>query len=110
MPYRYLLLILSAVLLLSCKKQQPFSTIGSPVVPAKHILLKDITVPNLPSPYYHFEYNNESLVTKADFASGYTSYDILYDGKKIREMRNNIIVNHDTLRYTYDNAGKVTLI
>lgn len=110
MRYSYLLLTLSAVLLLSCKKEHSSNPVETSVVPAKHILLKDITIPNLPSPYYHFEYNNDSLVTKADFASGYTNYDVLYNGSRISEMRNNIIVNHDTLRYSYDNTGKITLI
>ena len=106
-----ILLIMSVVvLLLSCKKEHQPRPANIPVTPTKHILLKDITIPNLPSPYYHFEYNTDSLVTKADFASGYTIYDVLYNGSKISEMRNNIIVNHDTLRYSYDNTGKVTMI
>gem|GEM_PF-6222740 len=81
-----------------------------PPDPVKKVLLKDITIPNLPSPYYHFEYNSDSLVTKVDFASGFSIYDVLYSGNNIAEMRNNIIVNHDTLRYLYDNTGKVFMI
>jgi len=110
MRYNIPLTLSVVVLLFSCKKEHRPDPAEPPVVPAKHILLKDITIPHLPSPYYHFEYNTDSLVTKADFASGYTIYDVLYNGTKISEMRNNIIVNHDTLRYSYDNAGKVTLI
>jgi hypothetical protein len=108
-----LLVIIFTVSLFSCKKEQG-SSIKPPTVPpavsTKHVLLKDITIPHLPSPYYHFEYNTDSLVTKADFASGFTIYDIFYSGNKIREMRNNIIVNHDTLRYVYDNTGKLAMI
>lgn len=110
MRYYYGILSISLVVLLSCNKEHPPKPVQLPDAPAKHILLKDITIPNLPSPYYHFEYNTDSLVTKADFASGYTTYDILYSGKRISEMRNNIVVNHDTLRYVYDNAGKLVLI
>jgi len=110
MRYNYLLLTLSVVLLLSCKKEHRPKPMQPPVVPVKHILLKDITVPNLPSPYYHFEYNADSLVTKADFASGFSIYDVLYSGSRISEMRNNILVNHDTLRYKYDDAGKLVMI
>lgn len=105
----YFLLTLIVLVLLSCKKEQSANQVP-PTLPEKHILLKDITIPNLPSPYYHFEYNADSMVTKADFGSGYTMYDIFYEGNRIREMRNNIIVNHDTLRYTYDNSGRVALI
>lgn len=107
--YCYILLSLSAIVL-SCKKEHQQNPIEPAAVPVKHILLKDITIPNLPSPYYHFEYNADSFVTKTNFASGYTIYDVLYEGNRIREMRNNIIVNHDTLRYVYDNGGKLVMI
>jgi hypothetical protein len=110
MRYSYLLLTLNIVLLFSCKKEHRPRPVETPPATARHILLKDITIPNLPSPYYHFEYNADSLVTKADFASGFSIYDVLYDGSGIGEMRNNIVVNHDTLRYRYDNAGKLVMI
>ena len=97
------------MLFISCKKEHR-PRVDPPAVPARHVLLKDITIPNLPSPYYHFEYSADSLVKKADFASGYTRYDVLYNGNRISEMRDNIIINHDTLRYQYDNAGKLALI
>ncbi|HEY4209352.1 MAG TPA: hypothetical protein VGM31_21150 [Puia sp.] len=77
---------------------------------AKKILLKDITMPHLPSPYYHFEYNPDSTVSRVEFDSQLTMYDVLYNGGRISEMRNDIIVNHDTLRYLYDDAGKVFMI
>lgn len=96
--------------LAGCKKEHRPGPVEPPVTTSKHIVLKDITIPNLPSPYYHFEYNADSLVTKADFASDFTVYDVLYNGNKIREMRNNILVNHDTLRYVYDNPGKLVMI
>ena len=114
MRYSLALLIIIFVMgLFSCKKKHGNPTqppTAPPNVPSKHILLKDITIPRLPSPYYHFEYNTDSLVTKVDFASGFTVYDIFYSGIKISEMRNNILVNHDTLRYVYDNTGKVSMI
>ncbi|HVU59097.1 MAG TPA: hypothetical protein VHD83_28740 [Puia sp.] len=95
------------LIFVSCRKNPPTPT---PATPGKKILLKDITIPHLPSPYYHFEYNADSSVAKVDFDSGLTMYDVFYNGSKISEMRNNIIVNHDTLRYMYDNAGKLFLI
>ena len=99
------------VLLSSCRKEHNTpDPVKLPGTPAKRVLLKDINIPHLPSPYYHFEYNADSLPTKVDFGSGYTIYDVLYKGDTISEMRNNIIVNHDTLRYFYDNAGKLTQI
>ena len=76
----------------------------------KKVLLKDIIIPHIPSPYYHFEYNSDSMVVKANFSDGFTIYDVIYNGNAIAEMRNNIFVAHDTLRYVYDNAGKVSQI
>ena len=115
MRYRQVLMSLTfAVILFSCKKDRESVTTDPPPIrpnpTEKHVLLKDIIAPQLPSPYYHFEYNNDSLPSKVDFASGFSMYDILYNGNKIGEMRNNIIVNHDTLRYSYDSAGKLTMI
>jgi hypothetical protein len=109
MRFQFGLVLVSFVMLLSCNKEHRPNPVPSPELSSRRILLKDITIPNLPSPYYHFEYNTDSLVTKADFASGFTTYDVLYGGNKINEMRNNIILNHDTLQYVYD-AGKLVLI
>jgi hypothetical protein len=67
-------------------------------------------IPNLPAPYYHFEYNTEGRVSAASFASGFFNYDVLYKAGRIREMRNNILVNHDRLTYGYDAAGRVVEI
>lgn len=109
MRSKYIFLAVGIVMAaVSCKKEH--KPVDPPAMPARHILLKDITIPNLPSPYYHFEYNTDSLLTKASFASDFTRYDVLYTDNKISEMRNNIVVNHDTLRYQYDNTGRVTLI
>lgn len=109
MRYPFALALMSFVLLLSCKKENNPNPVPPTEVISKRILLKDITIPNLPSPYYHFEYNADSTVTRANFASGLTSYNVLYNGTKISEMRNNIFSNQDTLRYVYD-AGKLVLI
>jgi hypothetical protein len=106
----YAIALLVMLMIFSCKKEHGSPAVQTPVPKMKHILLKDIDIPSLPSPYYHFEYNSDSVVTNANFASGFTNYEIVYDGNKIKEMRNNILVNHDTLRYTYDNGGKLTLI
>lgn len=103
-------LLSSCVVIASCKKEDKPNPTEPHPVSDKRILLKDITEPNLPSPYYHFEYNADSLITKADFASGFSIYDIFYSGGKIAEMRNNILVNHDTLRYVYDNTGKLAML
>jgi hypothetical protein len=106
----HLTIIIAAAILFSCKKERmPIPTVPQ-VTQVKKILLKDITIPNLPSPYYHFEYRADSTVAKASFASDFTRYDVFYTGNRITEMRSNILVNHDTLRYLYDDMGKIAMI
>ena len=83
--------------------------ITNPPPPANG-LLKDIVVPSLPSPYYHFEYDAQGKVSSVSFASGLTTYDVTYATGKISELRNNTFVNHDRLVYVYDDAGRVTTV
>jgi hypothetical protein len=107
---RYLLFVIIAFVLGSCKKETvnyipPPTEDRAPVV-----LLKEIVIPNLPSPYYHFDYNADSNVSAVSFASGLNIYNVLYDGNRITEMRNTIVVNKDRLQYTYDNNNRVAAI
>jgi len=114
MRYNFLLLFIASTILLSCKKEkgtitdQPVPTPPDPPAPA--VFLKDIVIPNLPSPYYHFEYNASGKATFSSFASDLFRYDIIYSGNKITEMRNNLAFGSDTLRYFYDNAGRVAAV
>jgi hypothetical protein len=95
---------------LSCSDYKSVTAPPPPPPPPTAVLLKDIVIPNLPSPYYHFEYDGEGRVSSASFASGLTTYAITYSGNRITEMLNNTIVNHDRLVYVYDDAGRVTTI
>jgi hypothetical protein len=107
------IVVIITIIMVSCKKEHsaiPGTIVPDPVNPAKKVLLKDITIPLLPSPFYHFEYREDSIAERVSFGSGFTMYDVFYDGNRISEMRDNIVVNHDTLRYVYDNTGKVTRI
>lgn len=83
--------------------------ITNPPPPAS-VLLKDIVIPHLPSPYYHFEYDGQGIVSSVSFASGLTTYDVTYAAGRIGEMKNNTIANHDRLVYVYDDAGRVAAI
>jgi hypothetical protein len=78
--------------------------------PPASVRLKDIVIPHLPSPYYHFDYDGQGMVSSVSFASGLTTYDVTYSGGRIGEMRNNTIANHDRLVYVYDDAGRVAAI
>ena len=105
---KYLLLLLFApVIFISCKKH---NDVPVPEPAPATILIKDIVEERLPSPYYHFEYDSSNKVSFVSFASDFTRYDVLYNGGRISELRNNILVNKDRLQYVYNNAGKVELI
>lgn len=93
-------------LLTACSKSKP----SNPQPPTSaSLLLKDVIWTGLPSPFYHFEYNDDSDITKASFASGQAVYDVIYNDGKIAELRNNTTGNKDRLVYTYSN-GKPAVI
>jgi len=103
-----LLPIITLSILVSCKKETAIITTDPP--PPAVALLKDIVVSHLPSPYYHFEYSTTGRIVFASFASDFTRYEFVYQGDRLTEMRNNILVNKDRLEYNYDNAGRVQFI
>lgn len=84
----------------------PGATTPPPPPPAK-VLLKDVLVDRLPSPFYHFDYDAAGTITAVSYASGLTSYDVSYLGDRIRELRNNALGNHDRIVYAYDADGRV---
>ena len=106
MRTKYLLIGLIIMILAGCKKETQPNNPAPPPPQNPPVLLKEIVIPNLPSPYYHFEYDATGKPSFVSFASDFTRYDIVYDGGRISELRNNILVNKDTVRYHYDNAGR----
>ena len=100
------MIMMISLLIISCKKD--------PVSPAplqeKKVLLKDIIIPHLPSPFYHFDYRADSMVAQVSFAAGLTTYDVVYNGSKVTGMRTVGVGSQDTLRYIFDNTGKVGAI
>src|SRR5262245_13657198 len=103
------------IILISCKKQKDTLHTPPPQPPQQPVLLKDVVVNRLPSPYYHFEYNSAKKVSFVSFASDYYRYDVIYDSGRISEMRNNItvnntVINSDQVLYSYGNSGKVEFI
>ena len=104
-----LLFAILFALLVSCKKDY-VPVVNTPPVVTPKILLKDYVSQNLPSPYYHFEYDASREVSFISFASDFERYDVTYSQGRINEIRNNILVNKDRLHYFYNNEGKVELI
>jgi hypothetical protein len=82
----------------------------APPPPVPTVLLKDIAIPNLPSPFYHFEYDAAGRIRGASFASGFTIYAVTYERGRIQEMRNTTLGNQDRLEYHYDDAGRVSRV
>src|SRR5689334_1711186 len=105
--YRIALLFVAAAL--GCSSDSAPTTAPIPD-PLPVTLLKDIVIPSLPSPYYHFAYDATGRMTNASFASGFTMYTLSYANGRLSEMQNNIIVNNDRLVYHYDDAGNVAQI
>ncbi len=111
MRHRYLLLFIAATIMFSCKKEkQTIDPPAPPPPPPPTVLIKDVVLNHLPSPWYHFEYNAAGKVTFVSYASDFFRYDVIYNGDKISEMRNNILVNKDRLQYFYDNADRVNAV
>jgi hypothetical protein len=110
MRYRYSLLSILVAAVSACNGESGTAAPTSPVPPEPAVLLRDIVVSNLPSPYYHFEYDAAGRVAAASFASGLTNYDVVYDGGRISELRNIAIQNGTRLAYLYDDAGRVSLV
>ena len=75
--------------------------------PLPVVRLKDVVIPSLPSPYYHFEYDASGRISFVSFASDARRYDVRYVDGRISEMRNNVLVNKDRLVYSRDDAGRV---
>ena len=97
---------IAAVLLGSCSADR----LGAPEPLPTPVPLKDFVADGLPSPYYHFEYDTTGRVTKASFASQLVSYDVIYEGSRIAEMRYGGAAGRDRLVYGYDARGRVSTI
>lgn len=108
MRYRHSLLSLVVAAVAACNGEPGTTFPTPPVPPPPPVLLREVVISNLPSPYYHFEYDTGGRIIKASYASEVRAYDVLYDNGRISEMRSTIPGNGDRLQYTYDDAGRVS--
>jgi hypothetical protein len=108
MRNRYVVaLVTFALVLFSCNKDKTPPVITPPPPPPPAVLLKDIVILNLPSPYYGFEYNAAGKPIKTSFSAGVRSYDVLYAGTRINELKS---IHGDRLVYIYNETGQVDII
>jgi hypothetical protein len=99
--------VTSVLVLASCSDDRH---VTGPPPPPTPVLLKDIVIDRLPSPYYHFDYDANQRASAVSFASGFNSYDLIYDGGRISELRSNTLFNHDRLVYGYDDGNRVASV
>ena len=80
------------VIAIACHKNpvsQPAPPIVTPV-----LKVKDINEKNLPSPFYHFEYDDSGKITLAGYSSSLRIYDVNYNGSHIESMENIADLSH----------------
>ena len=114
MRHRYSRLLILIATVLACNGESgttaPSQPPPPPPPPPAPVLLRDIVVPNLPSPYYHFEYDPAGRVRTLSFASEFYTYEVRYDSDRISEMRNLTLATGTRLVYVYDDAGRVAAV
>ena len=72
------------------------------------VLLKDVVINRLPSPFYHFTYDASGRIADFSYASGLDAFGVTYVGAKIKELANTGgIGNRDRIVYAYDDVGRV---
>jgi hypothetical protein len=74
------------------------------------VSLKDIVIPGLPEPYYHFAYDSLGRVSSVSFASQLTNYNVTYSGGRLDQLQNNVFGNNDRSVYNYDAQGRVSVV
>lgn len=99
-PFMMLLLLMAG-----CNKDKNDQNLTGPPPPAddaRTVLLKDVVVQSLPSPYFHFTYDNQQYVKGIDFAAGFFQYEVEYENKRVKKMTN--LPNGNTIVYSYNNG------
>jgi hypothetical protein len=107
MQTKHILSAFFVIASLSCHKGTPPEPY--PPTDSAKVKLKDINESHLPSPFYHFEYNDSGDIILAGFSSGLGIYDLFYADKRLQKMICNTPANKDTLKYEYAN-GDVSVI
>lgn len=105
---RTFILTLGSVLALAACSDDPSITDPDPLVPPA-ALLKDIVIPSLPSPYWHFDYDAAYRVRRVSFASDARVYEVTWKSDRIEKLVNTV-GSRDTLRYNYDASGHVAAV
>lgn len=104
----FLLVIIFSMAACKKDKEVPPGPVPPPLeIDTAKVKLKQYETTNLPSPYYHFVYNDSGYATQINFASGFFQYQLVYNNKRLALMTNTI--NGDKLVYRYKH-GNVSAI
>lgn len=103
----FLATILAAAV--ACSSDNVSAPPPPPPPPPAGLLLKDVVYDRLPSPYYHFEYDNAGKISTASFASGLATYSLNYASDRIRDIDVAAGTVHKLI-YNYDDQGRVVAI
>ncbi|HEY4132520.1 MAG TPA: hypothetical protein VGM50_18050 [Gemmatimonadaceae bacterium] len=90
--------------------RSPSSPPAPPTNPSSGVLLKNIEISTLPSPFYHFDYDATGQISGASFASSLSTYTVSYANGRLDAMRNSGPINSNRLVYSYDNLGRCTAV
>jgi hypothetical protein len=96
-----ILFLAAAIALTACSKNNPGAVKAvDPIAPPDTIYrLKEITERGMPSPYFHFDLNENGSVKEINFAQGFFIYRPVYEGSRIVSMTN--IQDKSLLQYNY---------
>src|SRR6185369_1680749 len=103
-----LALVVAVIVACSGSESPTNPGVTTPPPPPNQVLLKDVVIDRLPSPYYHFTYDASGRIADVSYASGLDDFGVTYNGAKIKELVNlGGIGNRDRIVYAYDDAGRV---
>ncbi|PWU00317.1 MAG: hypothetical protein C5B52_09120 [Bacteroidetes bacterium] len=88
----------------SCHKK--YDTPEPSITDASNVLLKDVNIERLPSPYFTFQYDNSGFVTHVDFASKMIGWRVQYENNRVIRM---VDSNGDSLNYSYDKNQVISI-
>jgi hypothetical protein len=105
----FLLVSFIGTLLIGCKKNQ--NPINHEISDARKILVKEVEVSALPSPFFHFEYDAQNFVTAIHFANDIKTYHPIYQNKRVIRVNkiNTSGFNDGYMLYTYNNQNVIAI-
>jgi hypothetical protein len=91
----------------NCRKKDHVDDLKPNAEDSRAVLLKDIEMQGLPSPYFHFEYDALHYITNISFGSDFLKYHVEYENKRVKSLTNTI--TNTSLHYSYK-KGQVSNI